>query len=143
MNLTALIQGHAPVCVCLAAFTDDSDTAMKMSESIAQESGAAAFVTYWKDREGGSELKVAAACDGVSTLATVGRLADRRFTPGKPVRHLPGRLGDAAKEVLDSAAADLPGLPDMPEYGGLTEEGLKDLLAGHFQTVAHDALESP
>ena len=141
MNPTTLAKDANPACICLAAFTSDFNTALKMSESIARQSAAAAFITYWKNRDDHSELKVAAACDGISTFATVGRLTDRRFTPGEPLNHLPGRLGDAVKEVLDSAAANMPGLPNMPEYESMSDESLKHSLAGYFETIAHNTLD--
>lgn len=141
MTPTTPAKNANPTCICLAAFTSDFNTAMTMSESIARQSGAAAFVTYWKNRDGHSELKVAAACDGISTFATVGRLTNRRFTPGEPLNHLPGRLGDAVKEVLDSAAATMPGLPSMPEYESASDESLKHSLARYFETIAHDTLD--
>lgn len=130
-------------CAFLALTGLDFNAASHTAASIARETGAVAFVSYWKDRpQGVSELRVATSHDGISTFASVGWLDTRaqRFSPAQPLRFLPGQFGDAVHDVLNAAAEKLPGLLDENAFSRLPVQSLKNVLTDNLATLARDTL---
>lgn len=130
-------------CAFLALTGLDFNAASHTAESIARQTGAVAFVSYWKDRpQGVFELRVATSHDGVSTFASVGWLdtQGQRFSPSQPLRFLPGQFGDAVHDVLKAASEKLPGLLDKSAVARLPVQSLKNVLTDNLAALARDTL---
>lgn len=130
-------------CAFLVLSGLDFNAAARTAEALTRETGAVAFVSYWKDRpQGASELRLAASYDGVSTFATVGTLDTRnqRFNPCQPVHYLPGQFGDAIHDVIKTALETLPGLLQAGDFQRLPTQSLRNALTDRLGALARDTL---